>query len=161
MISINLITIGKLKESYLKDAVSEYSKRLSAFCKLNIVELPESRLSDNPSEKEIANALSNEANLIDSYMSKKSAFNISMCIEGRQLSSEELSLKIQEIGVSGKSTINFIIGSSFGISPNIKSKSDLKLSMSKMTFPHQLARVLLLEQIYRAFQISGGGKYHK
>lgn len=161
MISINLITIGKLKESYLKDAVSEYSKRLSAFCRLNIVELPESRLSDNPSEKEIENALLNEANLIESYISKKSAYNISMCIEGKQLSSEELSLKIQEIGVSGKSTINFIIGSSFGISPGIKSKSDLRLSMSKMTFPHQLARVLLLEQIYRAFQISSGGKYHK
>ena len=94
-------------------------------------------------------------------MNKKNAFIISLCIEGKQLTSNELSSKIQEISVNGKSTINFIIGSSFGISPNIKSKSDLKLSMSKMTFPHQLARVLLLEQIYRAYQISIGGKYHK
>ena len=161
MININLITVGKLKEKYLKDAVSEYSKRLSSFCKLNITELPESRLSDNPSEKEIENALLSESKLIDTYMNKKNAFNISLCIEGKQLTSNELSSKIQEISVNGKSTINFIIVSSFGISPNIKSKSDLKLSMSKMTFPHQLARVLLLEQIYRAFQISIGGKYHK
>lgn len=161
MININLIAIGKLKESYLRDAVSEYSKRLSGFCKLNIIELPESRLSDNPSEKEIQNALSNEAKLIESYINKKSVFNIVMCIEGKQLSSEELSSKIEEVGINGKSTINFIIGSSFGISTEIKSFSDMKLSMSKMTFPHQLARVLLLEQIYRAFQISNGGKYHK
>lgn len=161
MININLITIGKLKENYLKDAVSEYSKRLSAFCKLNITELPESRLSDNPSEKEIENALSNEAKLISTYINKKSAYNVSLCIEGKQLTSNELSSKIQEVSINGKSTINFIIGSSFGISSDIKSKSDLKLSMSKMTFPHQLARVLLLEQIYRAFQISIGGKYHK
>lgn len=161
MISINLITIGKLKESYLRDAVSEYSKRLSGFCKLNIMELPESRLSDNPSEKEIQNALSNEAKLIENYINKKSVFNIAMCIEGKQLSSNELSSKIEEISISGKSTINFIIGSSFGILDEIKSFSDFMLSMSKMTFPHQLARVLLLEQIYRAFQISSGGKYHK
>lgn len=161
MIAINLITIGKLKENYLRDAVSEYSKRLTGFCKLNIIELPESRLSDKPSEKEIQNALLNEAKLIENYINKKSTYNISMCIEGKQLSSEELSSKIQDIGINGKSTVNFIIGSSFGISPEIKSACDLKLSMSKMTFPHQLARILLLEQIYRAFQISSGGKYHK
>lgn len=161
MIAINLITMGKLKENYLRDAASEYSKRLSGFCRLNIIELPENRLSDNPSEKEIQNALSNEAKLIENHINKKSAYNIAMCIEGKQLSSDELSIKIREIGVSGKSTINFIIGSSFGISSEIKSVCDLKLSMSKMTFPHQLARVLLLEQIYRAFQISSGGKYHK
>lgn len=161
MIAVNLITIGKLKENYLRDAVSEYSKRLSGFCKLNIIELPESRLSDKPGEKEIQNALANEAKLIENYINKKSTYNISMCIEGKQLSSEELSSKIQDIGINGKSTINFIIGSSFGISPEIKSACDLKLSMSKMTFPHQLARILLLEQIYRAFQISSGGKYHK
>lgn len=161
MMNINLITVGKLKERYLRDAVSEYSKRLSGFCRLNIRELSESKLSDNPSEKEILNALSNEAKIIENYIDKKSAFNIAMCIEGKQLSSDELSSKIEEIGVSGKSTINFIIGSSFGIADEIKSLADLKLSMSKMTFPHQLARVLLLEQIYRAFQISSGGKYHK
>ena len=161
MMNINIIAIGKLKESYLREAAYEYSKRLSGFCKLNIIEIPESRLSENPSEKEIQNALINEARLIEEQINKKSALNIALCIEGRQLSSEELSQKISGAGVNGKSTINFIIGSSFGISPNVKSKADFKLSMSKMTFPHQLARVLLLEQIYRAFQISSGGKYHK
>lgn len=159
--NINIIAIGKLKESYLREAAYEYSKRLSGFCKLNIIEIPESRLSENPGEKEIQNALTNEARLIEEQINKKSALNIALCIEGRQLSSEELSQKISGAGVNGKSTINFIIGSSFGISPDVKSKADFKLSMSRMTFPHQLARVLLLEQIYRAFQISSGGKYHK
>ena len=161
MMNINIIAIGKLKESYLREAAYEYSKRLSGFCKLNIIEIPESRLSENPGEKEIQNALTNEARLIEEQINKKSALNIALCIEGRQLSSEELSQKISGAGVNGKSTINFIIGSSFGISHDVKSKADFKLSMSKMTFPHQLARVLLLEQIYRAFQISSGGKYHK
>ncbi len=161
MMNINIIAIGKLKESYLREAAYEYSKRLSGFCKLNIIEIPESRLSENPGEKEIQNALTNEARLIEEQINKKSALNIALCIEGRQLSSEELSQKISGAGINGKSTINFIIGSSFGISPDVKLKADFKLSMSKMTFPHQLARVLLLEQIYRAFQISSGGKYHK
>lgn len=161
MMNINLITVGKLKESYLREAVLEYSKRLSGYCKLSITELAESRLSENPSEKEIQNALLNESKMIDEYINKSSAYNIAMCIEGKQLSSSEFSQKIDDIGISGKSTINFIIGSSYGISQSIKNKSDLKLSMSKMTFPHQLARVILLEQIYRAFQISSGGKYHK
>lgn len=161
MMSINIIAVGKLKERYLRDAASEYSKRLSGFCRLNIIELPESKLSENPGEKEIQNALDCEAKLIDNYINKGSVCNIALCIEGKQLSSNELSAKINETGISGKSTINFIIGSSFGISPIIKDKADFKLSMSKMTFPHQLARILLLEQIYRAFQISYGGKYHK
>ncbi len=161
MMNINIIAVGKLKEGYLREAASEYSKRLSAFCRLNIIELSESRLNDNPNDKEIQNALVCEARLIDKYLNKDSAYNISLCIEGKQLSSCELSEKIEKTGVIGKSTINFIIGSSFGLSPIIKEKSDLKLSMSKMTFPHQLARILLLEQIYRAFQISSGGKYHK
>ncbi len=161
MMSINIIAVGKLKESYLRDAASEYSKRLSGFCKLKVIELPESRLSENPGEKEIQNALDIEAKLIDSYLNNGSAYNIAMCIEGKQLSSNELSAKINDAGINGKSTINFIIGSSFGISPAIKDKADFRLSMSKMTFPHQLARILLLEQIYRAFQILNGGKYHK
>lgn len=161
MMSINIIAVGKLKESYLRDAASEYSKRLSGFCRLKVIELPESRLSENPGEKEIQNALDSEAKLIDSYLNNGSAYNIAMCIEGKQLSSNELSAKINDAGINGKSTVNFIIGSSFGISPAIKNKADFRLSMSKMTFPHQLARILLLEQIYRAFQILNGGKYHK
>lgn len=161
MMSINIIAVGKLKESYLRDAASEYSKRLSGFCRLKVIELPESRLSENPGKKEIQNALDSEAKLIDSYLNNGSAYNIAMCIEGKQLSSNELSAKINDAGINGKSTVNFIIGSSFGISPAIKNKADFRLSMSKMTFPHQLARILLLEQIYRAFQILNGGKYHK
>lgn len=161
MMSINIIAVGKLKENYLRDAASEYSKRLSGFCKLNVIELPESRLSENPGEKEIQNALNSEAKLIDSYLNNGSAYNIAMCIEGKHISSNELSAKINDAGINRKSTINFIIGSSFGISPAIKNKADFRLSMSKMTFPHQLARILLLEQIYRAFQILNGGKYHK
>ncbi len=161
MIRINVITVGKLKERYWREAVEEYSKRLKSHCQLEIIELPETRLSDNPSEKEIQSALNAEAKLMSGYTSKKGAYNIAMCIEGRQLTSEELSDKLSSCGVSGYSTVNFIIGSSFGISEEIKGQSDLRLSMSKMTFPHQLARVLLLEQIYRAFQISNHTKYHK
>lgn len=161
MIRINLITVGKLKEKYWRDAAAEYSKRLGAFCKLEIVELNESRLSDNPSEKEIAAALENEAKAMKSYTDIKGAYNIAMCIEGKQLLSEKLSKKLSECGLNGFSTVNFIIGSSFGIAPEIKAKADLRLSMSEMTFPHQLARIMLLEQVYRAFQISANTRYHK
>lgn len=161
MIRINLITVGKLKEKYWRDAVSEYAKRLSAFCKLEIAELSEYRLSDNPSDKEIIAALENEAGTMTKYTDGNGVYNIAMCIEGKQLSSEELSAKMEECGTRGYSTINFIIGSSFGIAESLKKKCDFKLSMSKMTFPHQLARVMLLEQIYRGFQISNHSKYHK
>ena len=119
MIRINLITVGKLKEKYWRDAAAEYSKRLGAFCKLEIVELNESRLSDNPSEKEIAAALENEAKAMKGYTDIKGAYNIAMCIEGKQLSSEKLSKKLSECGLNGFSTVNFIIGSSFGIAPEI------------------------------------------
>lgn len=161
MLNVNLITVGKLKESYLREACGEYAKRLQAFCRLNIVELNESRLSDNPSEKEIKTALSNEGKAMTSFLTANNCFNIAMCIEGKQLSSVKLAEKIEKISVDGKSTLNIIIGSSFGIADEIKALSDFKLSMSEMTFPHQLARVMILEQIYRAFQISSGGKYHK
>lgn len=161
MQTVNIITVGKLKESYFRDACAEYAKRLGAFCKLNITELPESRLPDNPSQNEIAKALENEGKEMLALMSSKSAYNIAMCIEGKQLSSVELSAKLDEIAVSGGSTVNFVIGSSFGICDEVKNKCQLRMSMSKMTFPHMLARVMLLEQIYRAYQISSGGKYHK
>ncbi|MBQ2824111.1 MAG: 23S rRNA (pseudouridine(1915)-N(3))-methyltransferase RlmH [Oscillospiraceae bacterium] len=161
MLNVNLITVGKLKESYLREACAEYAKRLQAFCKLNIVELNESRLSDNPSEKEIKTALSAEGKAMISLLTGNNCYNITMCIEGKQLSSTELAEKTEKISVDGKSTLNIVIGSSFGIADEIKAMSDFKLSMSKMTFPHQLARVMVLEQLYRAFQINGGGKYHK
>lgn len=161
MLNVNLITVGKLKESYLRDACAEYQKRLQAFCKLNIVELNESRLPDSPSEKEIKTALSNEGKAMMGLLSGNSCYNITMCIEGKQLSSVKFAEKLEKISVDGKSTVNIVIGSSFGIADEIKAMSDFKLSMSEMTFPHQLARVMLLEQLYRAFQINSGGKYHK
>lgn len=161
MLNVNLITVGKLKESYLREACAEYQKRLQAFCKLNIVELNESRLPDSPSEKEIKTALSNEGKAMMSLLSGNSCYNITMCIEGKQLSSVKFAEKLEKISVDGKSTVNIVIGSSFGIADEIKAMSDFKLSMSEMTFPHQLARVMLLEQLYRAFQINSGGKYHK
>ena len=161
MLTINLITVGKLKEKYLKDAVAEYAKRLSAFCKFNIIELSEKRLSENPSQKEIENALTCEGKTMLPYIEGKSTYNFAMCIEGKLIASDEFAEKFNSIAISGKSTINFIIGSSFGISEDIKKRADFKLSMSKMTFPHQLARVMLSEQIYRAFQILNHSKYHK
>lgn len=156
--NIKLIVIGKLKEDYLRNACAEYIKRLGRYCTFELHELDECRLSDSPSEKEIAAALKKEGEQIKHYAS---GYIVPMCIEGRQLSSPELAEKIASAGVSGNSTVTFIIGSSFGIDPEIKAMGSLKLSMSKMTFPHQLARVMLLEQIYRAFQINTGGKYHK
>ncbi len=156
--NINLIVIGKLKEDYLRNACAEYVKRLGRFCTFELHELDECRLSDNPSEKEISAALKKESEQIKRYAK---GMIIPMCIEGKQLSSPELAEKISSAGVNGFSTVTFIIGSSFGLNDEIKTMGHLKLSMSKMTFPHQLARVMLLEQIYRAFQIVGGGKYHK
>lgn len=160
MLTINIITVGKLKEQYLRMAIDEYSKRLTAFCKFNIIEFTEQRLSDNPSQKEIESALASEGKQIQSYITKAS-YTFAMCIEGKQLSSEKLAEKFNDISLSGKSTINFIIGSSFGICDEIKKQSDFRLSMSEMTFPHQLARVMLSEQIYRAFSILNNSKYHK
>ncbi len=156
--NINLIVIGKLKEEYLRSACAEYIKRLGRYCTFELHELDECRLSDSPSDKEISAALKKEADQIKKYAK---GMIVPMCIEGKQLTSPELSEKITSAGVSGQSTVTFIIGSSFGLDPEIKAMGALKLSMSKMTFPHQLARVMLLEQIYRAFQIAEGGKYHK
>lgn len=156
--NINLIVIGKLKEDYLRNACAEYIKRLGRYCTFSLHELNECRLSDNPSEKEIASALKKEGEQIRRYAK---GFIVPMCIEGKQFTSRELSEKIMDTGVGGESTVTFIIGSSYGLDPEIKAMGSLKLSMSKMTFPHQLARVMLLEQIYRSFQIAEGGKYHK
>lgn len=161
MISVNIICVGKLKESYLREAIAEYSKRLSAYCRFTIAELPESRLSDNPSDKEISSALSQEAKLMQSYLTAKGVYNIAMCIEGKQMSSPALAKHIEKISVDGFSTINFVIGSSFGIDEGVKAQCRGRLSMSEMTFPHQLARVMLTEQIYRAFSILSNSKYHK
>ena len=158
--NITIIATGKLKEKYLKDAISEYSKRLSPYGKLDITELNPACLSDNPSQTEIDNALSKEAEEIKKKIPNNS-YVFALCIEGKEKSSEEFAKAITAAAVNGKSNLVFIIGSSFGLSPEIKNLADFKLSFSPMTFPHQLMRVMLLEQIYRAFQINGNGKYHK
>lgn len=156
--TINLIVIGKLKEDYLRSACAEYIKRLARYCTFELHELEECRLSDDPSDKEILAALKKEGEQIKRFAR---GVIIPLCIEGKQLTSPQLSEKISGAALSGNSTVTFIIGSSFGLDQDIKNMGHLRLSMSAMTFPHQLARVMVLEQIYRAFQISTGGKYHK
>ncbi|MBQ3523473.1 MAG: 23S rRNA (pseudouridine(1915)-N(3))-methyltransferase RlmH [Clostridia bacterium] len=160
MMNINFIVLGKLKEKYMKDFSAEYEKRLSGYCKLTVTELEPVKLSDNPSEQEIKNALAKETQMIKAKIPKNS-FVFSMCIEGKQMSSEELSKKLEDIALTGKNNITFIIGSSFGLSDEIKQMSDYKFSMSKMTFPHKLARIMLTEQVYRALSITNNAKYHK
>ena len=160
MYNVHLICVGKLKEKYLRDACAEYSKRLSAFCKLKITELTPSRIPDNPSQAQIDSALSDESKKILSLINPTERV-YAMCIEGKLLGSEELSKEIQNAGICGSGNIVFIIGGSHGLCDDVKKRADFKLSMSKMTFPHQLARVMLLEQIYRSFMIADGKKYHK
>lgn len=156
--TVNLIAVGGLKEAYLRSACSEYIKRLGRYCTFEFHELDECRLSSSPSEKEIAAALKKEAEQIKKYAK---GYIIPLCIEGKQIDSPQLSAKITEACINGSSTVTFIIGSSYGLDDSVKALGSFRLSMSAMTFPHQLARVMLLEQIYRAFQIAEGGKYHK
>ncbi|MGN1416641.1 MAG: 23S rRNA (pseudouridine(1915)-N(3))-methyltransferase RlmH [Oscillospiraceae bacterium] len=158
--NVNIIATGKLKEDYLRAACAEYGKRLSTFCRFSVIELPESRLGDDPSDKEIARALEAEAEQIRSKLTNGS-YSIAMCIEGKQIASEELAELLERVPTEGKSTLNIIIGSSYGIAESLKKQADMRLSMSKMTFPHQLARVMVMEQVYRGFMINSGKKYHK
>ena len=161
MIKINLICIGKIKERFYSEAVAEYSKRLTAFCRLNIIELSEERIkSSSPNQAQIDEVLLAEGRRILQKISP-SDFVSALCIEGRLISSEELSGILENAALSGKSTVDFIIGGSYGLSDEVKKRADLRLSMSRMTFPHMMARVIICEQIYRAFEISSGGKYHK
>ena len=160
MIKVTLIVLGGLKEKFFIDAAKEYEKRLSRFCQIKTVEINPAPLPDNPSRSQIENALLAEAALIEKKI-PQNAEVFALCIEGKQLSSEELSQKIMEVADFGSGNVVFIIGSSYGLSERIKNLAKFKLSMSKMTFPHKLARVILLEQIYRAFMISSGGEYHK
>lgn len=159
MFTVNLICVGKFKESYWREACAEYAKRLSAFCRFTIVELPESRLPDNPSASQIETALRAEGEKILAAANGSPLF--ALCIEGKPVSSEQLAEKIGALAVNGASTLCFAIGSSYGLSDAVKRAAALRLSMSPMTFPHQLARVMLCEQTYRAFQILNHGKYHK
>lgn len=159
MLTVKMITVGTLKEKYLRDAADEYIKRLSAFCKFEEVNIRESRLPENPSKIEIDSALSAEAKSIASAISPK-AYKIALCVEGKQFSSENLAKKISDISMQ-HGEICLIIGSSHGINDSLKNSCDLKLSVSELTFPHQLMRVILLETMYRSFNIIKGTKYHK
>ena len=159
MIKITVIALASLKEKYLKDAAAEYIKRLGAYCDLKIIELDPVRLPEKPSDAEINSALEREAELIAKKI-PAGDYVVPLCIEGKQLSSEDFSGVLEQEMNIGRG-ITFIIGSSCGLADIIKRRADLKLSFSKMTFPHQLFRVMLLEQIYRAFKICSGGAYHK
>lgn len=159
MIKITFITLGKLKEKYLRDASAEYEKRLSRYCKLDIIELNPLNLPEKASNTEIETALSREAELIEKRIPENSCV-IAFCVEGKKLSSEKFSDFISSNLNSGKNMC-FIIGSSYGLSEKIKERSDLKFSLSDMTFPHQFFRIMSLEQIYRAFKIIEGSTYHK
>lgn len=160
MIKLKIIALGRLKEKYLREAADEYIKRLSAFAKTEIVELEPIRLSDNPSAAEIDKALETEADMIKKKIPDGSRV-VAMCVEGKMFSSEQLSGELKKRINSGEGSFAFIIGSSCGLHESIKALADIKLSFSPMTFPHQLFRVMLLEQIYRSFKISEGSKYHK
>ena len=160
MFNITLICMGKLKEKFYLTAAQEYAKRLSGYCEFHLIELPEYRLPEDPSPAEIANGLDKEAELILQKIPKGAWFCI-FTPEGKTLSSEAFADKLKEIKLCGKSSACFLIGSSFGIAPQIKQKADFKLSMGSMTFPHHLARIMVLEQLYRAEAIQAGSKYHK
>ena len=160
MFDITLITVGKLKEKFYISAAEEYAKRLKGYCTFQLLELPETRLSDDPSPAEILAGLEKEASLILTKVPKNAWFCI-LTPEGKLLSSEQLANKMAQVKLSGKSSSCFLIGSSFGIAQRVKDQADFKLSMSPMTFPHHLARVMVLEQLYRAEAIQSGSKYHK
>lgn len=160
MFEITLITVGKLKEKFYISAAEEYAKRLSGYCKFQIIELPETKLPEAPSPAQIAAGLDKEATLILSRIPKGAWFCV-LTPEGKLLSSEGLADKMSQIKNIGKSSACFLIGSSFGIADRVKSVADFKLSMSPMTFPHHLARVMVLEQLYRSEAIQAGSKYHK
>ena len=159
MIQVTLITVGNLKEEYWRQAVAEYEKRLSAFCKPEIIQLKETKLSENPSAVEIQNALDDEAKRILSAMPPRS-YRIALCVEGKQFSSEALAKKLDSV-LAENGNLCLVIGSSYGLSPVVKNACQLRLSVSELTFPHQMMRVLLLEALYRCFGILKGTKYHK
>ncbi len=159
MLRIKLITVGTLKESYLREAVAEYEKRLGAYAKVEILELKEGRVAENPSAAEISAVLEKEADTILSAIPPR-AYTIALCVEGQQKSSEQLATLLED-AMSRSSDLCLVIGSSHGLSPRVKKAADYRLSVSALTFPHQLMRVLLLETVYRSLSILHGSKYHK
>ena len=160
MFDITLIAMGKLKEPFYSAAAAEYAKRIRGYCKCTLMELPEVRLPENPPPAEISAGLEKEADLIFSKIPKGAWFCV-FTPEGKLLSSEEFAKQLKTVKNSGKSSACFLIGSSFGIAPRVKQRADFRLSMGPMTFPHHLARVMVLEQLYRAEAIQAGSKYHK
>ncbi len=159
MIKVTIIALSKLKEKYLKDASDEYLKRLSRYCKLQVVEIEPERLNDNPSQNEINSALEKEAQAVFKRI-PESSYVAAMCIEGKKLSSENFAKTLSSAQFS-PGGMTFIIGSSYGLADSVKKRADIRLSVSDMTFPHQLFRIMLLEQIYRGFKINEGSAYHK
>ena len=160
MLSVKFICVGRMRERFYIEAFNEYAKRLQSYCKLQLVEPVEIKLGDNPSDKEISAALDKEAEDILSAIPADS-YVVALCVEGKGLPSEAMGDLIAQRENSGKPRLCFIIGGSYGLSPRVKARADLKLSMSQMTFPHHLARVMVLEQLYRAESIQAGSKYHK
>ena len=157
---VTVLCVGKLKEKFYIDAAAEYVKRLQRHCKLELIELPEQRLPDDPSPAEIQKALRAEGDAIREKLPKGGAV-IALCIEGKPCSSQELSRRMADLAVQGKTQLTFLIGGSVGLDEDLKRRADWRLSMSPMTFPHHMARIMLLGQIYRAYQIADGTKYHK
>ena len=160
MQKVTVLCVGKMKERFYIEAAAEYAKRLSRYCRLEIVELPEQRLSESPSPAELERALAREAEAIGAKLSAGASV-AALCVEGTPCSSEELAILLARQAAAGDKGLAFVIGGSFGLHASIKEAAWLRLSMSPMTFPHHLARVMLLEQLYRSFQIRAGGKYHK
>ena len=159
-VHVQLICVGRMKERFYLDAAAEYVKRLSAYCKLQVVELPEERLPASPSRAQIDAALEKEGAAVLARLAPGAALT-ALCVEGEAYSSEGLSGLLARWSAAGAGPLAFVIGGSYGLHPDVKARARLRLSMSPMTFPHHLARVMLLEQIYRAYQINTGGKYHK
>ncbi|MBR7073883.1 MAG: 23S rRNA (pseudouridine(1915)-N(3))-methyltransferase RlmH [Oscillospiraceae bacterium] len=160
MLNVKLICVGKMREKFYIDAFEEYRKRLQAYCRLELVEITEQRLNDRPAEKEITAALEREGQEILKTV-PADAYLVALCVEGKQMPSEGMAELIAARENSGKPKLCFVIGGSFGLSPTVKARADKKLSMSRMTFPHHLARVMLIEQVYRGFKINEGSQYHK
>lgn len=160
VLTIRFLSVGSLKESYLRRACEEYAKRLSGFCRVEQVEIKETKLPDHPTPAEITNALRSEGKALLAAAGERS-YKIALCVEGTQLSSEELARRLDTAASGGASIISFFIGSSYGLSPEVKSSANLCLSFSRLTFPHQLMRVLLYETVYRCMNIQKGTPYHK
>lgn len=160
MLKVTMIFVGTVKERYLTEAISEYEKRLSAYCTLSNICIKDERLPDKPSHAEIAAALKREGERILAAIPPR-AYVVALCVEGKQMTSEDFSKKLTALSIDGYSEVCFVIGGSDGLSDEVKKAAKMRLSISEMTFPHQLMRVILLEQLYRAFNIASGGKYHK